>query len=115
MRNWGPKLDIAPGNRRVQSRPTRQDIPQFGNPPGGAAGKRGSPKSRPGKGGKRINTSLGEVIIEFVQVGNAIKVSAMDTESLTEVSIMGPPSATETELKRTVIAKLEYRLKGKAR
>jgi len=115
MRNWGPKLDIAPGNRRLSSRPARAAVPQFGNKPSAGTGKRGAAKSGPGKGGQRINTALGEVIIEFVQVGNAVKVSAMDTESLTEVSIMGPLSATETELKRTVIAKLEYRLKGKRR
>jgi hypothetical protein len=47
-------------------------------------------------------------IIEFHRVGNAVKVTAMDPATLTEVSIMGPPSVGDTELTRLVVRKLEY-------
>jgi hypothetical protein len=47
-------------------------------------------------------------IIEFHRVGNAVKVTAMDPATLTEVSIVGAPGAGETELTRLVIRKLEY-------
>ena len=54
-----------------------------------------------------------EVIIEFYPVGNAVRVSAMDTKTLTEVSIQGPANATEAELKHNALKKLEYVLKKK--
>jgi hypothetical protein len=47
-------------------------------------------------------------IIEFHRVGNAVKVTAMDPTTLTEVSIVGAPGAGETELTRLVVRKLEY-------
>ena len=47
-------------------------------------------------------------IIEFVPVGNAVKVSAMDPRTLTEVSIVGPVSASKMDLQQTVIRKLHY-------
>ena len=49
-----------------------------------------------------------EVLVEFQQIGNAVKVTAMDTKSMVEVSIMGPASAGEEVLKRNVINKLNY-------
>lgn len=49
-----------------------------------------------------------EVIIEFHQVGNAVKVSAIDTKTMVEVSIVGAPGSGEETLKRTVLKKLEY-------
>ena len=52
--------------------------------------------------------TLNEVIIEFLRIGNAVKVTAVDPESLIEVSIVGPPDAGEEMLKRTAIRKLEY-------
>ena len=54
-----------------------------------------------------------EVIIEFFPVGNLLKVSAMDTQSLTEISIHGPASAGEEILKRNAVKRLEYVLKKK--
>ena len=54
-----------------------------------------------------------EVIIEFYPVGNVIKVSAMDTQSLTEISIQGPSSAPESVLKQNALKRLEYVLKKK--
>ena len=49
-----------------------------------------------------------EVIIEFHRIGASVKVSAMDTATLTEVSMVGPASASEAHLKQAVIKKLEY-------
>lgn len=54
-----------------------------------------------------------EVLVEFQQVGNAVKVTAMDTATMVEVSIMGPASAGEEVLKRNVINKLNYVLSKK--
>ncbi len=50
----------------------------------------------------------GEVIIEFYRVGAFVKVSAVDTATLTEVSIVGDPACGEEALKRAVLQKLEY-------
>jgi hypothetical protein len=49
-------------------------------------------------------------IIEFRRVGNAVKVSAMDPVTLTEVSIVGDPSVGDTGLTRLVVRKLEFML-----
>lgn len=54
-----------------------------------------------------------QVIIEFFPVGNVVKVSAMDAQSLTEVSIQGPANASEAVLKRNALKRLEYVLKKK--
>ena len=54
-----------------------------------------------------------EVIFEFRPMGNAVKVVAMDTQSLTEVSIQGPANAGEEMLKRNALRRLEYVLKKK--
>ena len=54
-----------------------------------------------------------EVIIEFHPVGSLVKVTAMDTKSLTEVSIQGPANAGEATLKANAIRRLEYVLKKK--
>ena len=52
----------------------------------------------------------GEVILEFVQVGALVRVSAMEPKSLTEVVIYGPASAGEAALRRTVLCKLDFAL-----
>jgi hypothetical protein len=56
-----------------------------------------------------------EVILEFHQVGNSIKVTAVDPETLIEVSIVGAPEAGEEALTRTAIRKLEYVLGKRVR
>ena len=48
------------------------------------------------------------MIFEFRHVGAAVKVSAIDVASGTEVSIVGDPSVGETALKRVALRKLEY-------
>ena len=49
-----------------------------------------------------------EVIFEFVRVGHAVKVSAIDAATGTEVSIVGDPAVGETALKRLAERKLDY-------
>lgn len=54
-----------------------------------------------------------EIIIEFFHIGNLVKVSAMDTQTLTEISIQGPKSAGEVTLQRNAMLRLEYVLRKK--
>jgi predicted metal-dependent hydrolase len=53
----------------------------------------------------------GEVIFEFQVMPHAVKVSAIDVDTGTEVAIMGPRSASHAELEETARAKLEWVLK----
>jgi Domain of unknown function (DUF6898) len=52
-----------------------------------------------------------EVLIEMIQVGNAVKVTAIDPVSGIEASIVGSPSMSEEILKRNAVRKLNYVLK----
>ncbi|MAE50230.1 MAG: hypothetical protein CMH27_00295 [Micavibrio sp.] len=54
-----------------------------------------------------------EVILEYHSIGNVVKVTAMDTATLTEVTTQGPASAGEALLKSNAIKRLEYVLKKK--
>ena len=54
-----------------------------------------------------------EIIFEFFPVGNIVRVSAMDTKTLTEISIQGPASAGEATLKANALKRLEYVMKKK--
>jgi len=56
-----------------------------------------------------------EVILEFVQVGSLVRVSAMEPKTLTEVVIYGPARASEAALRRIVLRKLDYVLERHAR
>lgn len=51
---------------------------------------------------------LNEVIFEFRRVGNAVKVSAVDPVTNTEVSIVGAPGAGERDLKMLALRKLQF-------
>ena len=53
-----------------------------------------------------------EYYIEFRKVGMYLKATAMDPETLTEVSTLGPVNAQEA-LKKIVITKLENAIKNK--
>jgi hypothetical protein len=55
-----------------------------------------------------------EVIFEFYRLGNSVKVSAVDTESMTEVSVVGPATASEVTLRNNALRKLEYVLARQA-
>ena len=52
-----------------------------------------------------------EIILEYQPVGNVMRVSAMDTATMTEVSIQAPLNAGEIVFKKNVLAKLEYVLR----
>lgn len=54
-----------------------------------------------------------DVIFEFYTLGNVVKVTAFDTESLTEVSIQAPTGTSEKILKNNALRKLEYILRKK--
>jgi hypothetical protein len=54
-----------------------------------------------------------EVIYEFVRIGGAIKVTAVDTASGTEATIVGDPLAGEATLKRLARQKLDYVMRRK--
>lgn len=56
-----------------------------------------------------------EIIIEFIEVGQSVKVSAVDVASGVEVSIIGPVSATREQLEQTAVAKLKYVLSNKSK
>lgn len=56
-----------------------------------------------------------QVLFEFIRMGAYVKVSAIDTETNTEVSIVGPPAAGEAALKATALKKLHYVLDKKQR
>lgn len=52
----------------------------------------------------------GEVFLEFVPVGNAVKVSAVDAATGIEVSIVGPATASRDHLETVALQKLRRRL-----
>jgi hypothetical protein len=56
-----------------------------------------------------------EVLLEFQRIGNAVKVTAIDPETLVEVSIVGDPAVGEETLKRTAIRKLRFVLDRRAK
>ncbi len=48
------------------------------------------------------------VILEFIQMGAYVKVSAIDPVTGLEVSIVGDPARGEAALRQTAIRKLHY-------
>lgn len=55
------------------------------------------------------------VIIEMVVVGRYVKVSAIDTRTGEETSIVGDPAQGEEMLRRTAVRKLQYVMNKKAK
>jgi len=53
------------------------------------------------------STQPNEVLFEIVTIGNAVKVSAIEPLTNTEVSIVGSPSMTPYSLKMNALRKLE--------
>lgn len=47
-------------------------------------------------------------LIEFIQMGNSVKVCALDPETATEVSIVAPKNISQKEMEQTAIRKLLY-------
>jgi hypothetical protein len=58
-------------------------------------------------------TKRRETLFEFHRVGGWVKVSAVDPDTLTEVSIVGDPAAGEAVLKSAALRKLDYVLARK--
>lgn len=47
-------------------------------------------------------------LIEFVRIGNSVKVTAIDPVTGLEACIIGPASLSEAQLSKNAIAKLHY-------
>lgn len=52
-----------------------------------------------------------EVIFEFRPVGNIMRVSAMDTATMTEIVIQCPANAGEAVFRKNALMRLEYVLR----
>lgn len=52
-----------------------------------------------------------DVLFEFVRIGGYMKVVAIDPETATEVSVVGPATGSREILKRTAMNKLRYVLR----
>jgi len=49
-----------------------------------------------------------EVLLEFRQVGDSVKVTAIDPTTLREVSVVASPRISEAEMIRLALRKLDY-------
>jgi hypothetical protein len=49
-------------------------------------------------------------IVEFIALGNSVKVTAFDPRTLKEAAIVGSPKATREQLAELAIRKLNYLL-----
>lgn len=52
----------------------------------------------------------GEIYFEYQVIGGSVKVSAIDAQSGTEVSIVGPASASRRQLETVALNKLRFRM-----
>ena len=55
-----------------------------------------------------IDSKPGEVLFEFTQVGNSVRVTAIDAATGTEVTIQAPLNLSHADLQRTALRKLDY-------
>ncbi|GLQ56282.1 DUF6898 family protein [Devosia nitrariae] len=53
---------------------------------------------------------MGEVLYEFVQIGQQMRVSAIDSDTNIEVVVIAPLAATRWQMQATALAKLNKRL-----
>jgi uncharacterized protein DUF6898 len=53
-----------------------------------------------------------EIYFEFTGIGRTMKVSAIDAATGTEVSVVGPATASQADLQRLALQKLVARLKA---
>jgi hypothetical protein len=60
--------------------------------------------------GDDCNAGLGDVYFELTRLGSTVKVVAIDGTTGTEVSVIGPSSAAQSDLERLALAKLRVRL-----
>ncbi len=61
----------------------------------------------PGRGG---NGASGEVFFEFTQLGQQVRVAAIDAATATEVVIIAPLTATRLQMQNIALAKLRRKL-----
>jgi hypothetical protein len=61
-----------------------------------------------------IDPELGEVLFEIVAIGNAVKCSALDPATNTEVSVVGSVYTSPYSLKMNALRKLKAVLRRKA-
>jgi hypothetical protein len=52
-------------------------------------------------------------IIEYIQAGNSVKVTAIDPETMIEATIIGPTYRSQEELAKLAVQKLHYVLDKK--
>lgn len=57
---------------------------------------------------------MGQVLFEFVQYGNSVKVTAIDATSGVEVSIVGSARLTRYSLEQAALRKLKRMLETRA-
>lgn len=57
---------------------------------------------------------MAEVLFEYRVVGNSVKVTAMDAESLLEVAVIVPKGTSKTVMQSQALQKLNYMLRRKA-
>lgn len=55
-----------------------------------------------------------EVYFEHITIGNTVKVTAIDSVTAIEVSIVGPASAAQSDLERVALQKLKARIAREA-
>ena len=51
-----------------------------------------------------------EVYFEFTAIGSTVKVTAIDSTTGTEVTVVGPTAAAKSDLERLALQKLKARL-----
>ncbi len=56
---------------------------------------------------------LGEVLFEYVQMGNSVRVTAIDADSGLEVMVQVPARLSGPDLQRVALQKLRYMLAKK--
>lgn len=54
-----------------------------------------------------------QVLFEFTRIGNTVKVTALDSVSLVEVSVIGPATASQAQMKTAALRKLDHMLAKK--
>ncbi|MBL4801451.1 MAG: hypothetical protein JKY45_06115 [Emcibacter sp.] len=55
-----------------------------------------------------MSNDAGQYLVEFIQIGSSVKVSAVDPVTGREVSIVGPASASRNQLSSVAVKKLKY-------
>jgi hypothetical protein len=58
-----------------------------------------------------IDRKPGEVIFEYVHVGNSVRVTAVDAVTGTEIVLQAPANLSAGDMQRLALRKLDYVLK----